>query len=116
MRIFFTFNLSDMIHPQNLYEPQSKAPEKNGKYALIISLANVVGYLLMCGVTMAIESHPEFLFFVYGLIFAGLNLVSMIVFIALKKPAAWITNIIFLFLFPIIGFFSCSAVMSGGFH
>jgi hypothetical protein len=94
-------------------------PKSTGLYALWVSLANIIGYGI--GVTsffLATRSNDAAMYsFILGLVFSGLNLIGMIVFISIKKTGGWVACLIYMLLFPLLGFFTCTLSMSGsGFH
>lgn len=77
----------------------------------LINVINLVILLLMVLMCL-IEKEAGIYSFVLGLFAGGINLVMMIVYIA-KKNLAWISCIIWLMLFPIIGFGCCAYAWQG---
>ena len=82
-------------------------PAKSNKTARIINIVNVVVLLLMLAVCLVEEGG--FISFLLGCLMGMGNFICMIIFITRKEPAAYISNIIWMLLMPIIGFGCCAA-------
>lgn len=91
---------------ENFETPETQ-PAKNNKATRIINIINVVVLLLMFAVCL-IEEGGIISFFLGCAMGMG-NFISMIIFITRKEPGAYISNIIWMLLMPIIGFGCCAA-------
>jgi hypothetical protein len=100
----------------NYYGQNPNFPNENkkgtGAYGLWVSVANIGLYLLLAVAILMTMKGAGFIMFYVGLFFSFLNMIAMIIFIALKKTGGWIAALIFMLLFPLLGFFTCTLSVS----
>jgi hypothetical protein len=90
------------------YEEKKEGGNREAKIINIINGSVMLGMLLMC-----LTKDGGFAAFMVGVAMMLGNFVSMIIFIVRKNVFAFVSNIIWMLLMPVIGFGCCAMAFNG---
>ncbi|MGZ3899446.1 MAG: hypothetical protein ACXVNM_06835 [Bacteroidia bacterium] len=94
----------------------AKPPSSNKGQNKGVKIVNIVnGCVLAVMLLLCLIDGGGILSFFVGALMSLYNLISMIIYITQKNVMAYVSNIIWMLLMPIIGFGCCAAAFKGGF-